>query len=84
VPGLDPFTFGSADQAWINIHWSYEVVLALLYRAGGVGALVLLGATFGCGAFLAVLSARRRDWPARRVPAWRLAVHTPRVSAPDR
>jgi tetratricopeptide (TPR) repeat protein len=64
VPGLDPFTFGSADKPWIDIHWAYEVVLALTYRAGGTGALVLLGAAAGCGAFLAALSARRRDWPA--------------------
>jgi tetratricopeptide (TPR) repeat protein len=63
VPGLDPFTFGSADRPWIDIHWSYEVALALVYRAGGVGGLVLLGAAFGCGAFLAVLSARHRAWP---------------------
>jgi tetratricopeptide (TPR) repeat protein len=63
VPGLDPFTFGSADRLWIDIHWSYEVVLALVYRAGGVGALVLLGATFGTGAFLACLTAWRRGWP---------------------
>src|SRR5215469_1771394 len=63
VPHLDPFTFGSADREWIDIHWSYEVLLALAYRAGGVGALVLLGATAGALALLAVLTARRRQWP---------------------
>jgi tetratricopeptide (TPR) repeat protein len=63
VPGLDPFTFGSADKVWVDIHWSYEVVLALAYRAGGVGALVLMGAIFGCGAFVAGLLVRRREWP---------------------
>jgi tetratricopeptide (TPR) repeat protein len=63
VPGLDPFTFGSADKPWIDIHWSYEVILALTYQAGGIGALVLLGATAGGLAFLACLTARRREWP---------------------
>jgi len=63
VPGLDPFTFGSSDKLWVDIHWSYEVILALAYRAGGVGALVLLGATVGAAAFLAVVTARRGDWP---------------------
>lgn len=63
VPRLDPFTFGSADKLWVDIHWSYEVILALAYRAGGVGALIGLGAAAGAGAFLAVLTARRREWP---------------------
>jgi len=64
VPDLDPFTFGSADKQWIDIHWSYEVILALAHRLGGVGALVLLGATVGTGAFLAGLTARQKEWPA--------------------
>jgi tetratricopeptide (TPR) repeat protein len=64
VPRLDPFTYGSADKLWVDVHWSYEVVLALAYRAGGVGALVLLGATVGAAAYLTVLTARRRAWPA--------------------
>jgi tetratricopeptide (TPR) repeat protein len=63
VPGLDPFTFGSADKPWIDIHWSYEVILALTYGAGGVGALVLLAAVLGAGAVLVCLTARRREWP---------------------
>jgi tetratricopeptide (TPR) repeat protein len=63
VPRLDPFTFGSAAKLWVDIHWSYEVVLALVYAAGGVGALVLLGALAGGGAFLGGLGTRRREWP---------------------
>ena len=63
-PDLDPFTFGSADKRWIDIHWLYEVVLALTYRAGGVGALVALAAAVGGLAFLVVLCARRQQWPA--------------------
>jgi tetratricopeptide (TPR) repeat protein len=63
-PRLDPFTFGSADRMWVDVHWSYEVILALAYRAGGAGALVLLGAAVGAAAFVACLTARRRDWPA--------------------
>jgi len=71
VPDLDPFTFGSADKKWVDIHWSYEVVLALVYRAGGAGALVVLGAAVGAAAFLACLTARRRQWPvAAAVLCW--------------
>jgi tetratricopeptide (TPR) repeat protein len=70
-PRLDPFTFGSADKLWVDIHWSYEVILALAYRAGGAGALVLLGAGVGAAAFVVCLTARRREWPvAAVVLAW--------------
>jgi hypothetical protein len=64
VPGLDPFTFGSADRLWVDIHWGFEVLLALAYRSGGVAALVLIAATAGCGAVAAAVTARRRNWPA--------------------
>jgi tetratricopeptide (TPR) repeat protein len=71
VPDLDPFTFGSADKPWVDIHWSYEVILVLAYRAGGAAALVFLGAAVGAAAFLTVLTARRRDWPvAASVLCW--------------
>jgi tetratricopeptide (TPR) repeat protein len=71
APDRDPFTFGSADKKWIDIHWGYEVVLALVHRVGGIGALVVLGATVGAAAFLACLTARRRDWPiAATVLCW--------------
>jgi len=63
VPHLDPFTFGSADKVWIDIHWSYQVVLALTYQAGGMGAVVLLGATLGAVAVMLSLTVRRGNWP---------------------
>jgi tetratricopeptide (TPR) repeat protein len=67
VPSLDPFTFASADRPWVDVHWSYEVILALAYAAGGTGALVLLAAAVGAAALLVCLSARRRAWPAAAV-----------------
>jgi tetratricopeptide (TPR) repeat protein len=63
VPSADPFTFGSEDKIWVDIHWSYEVILALAYRAGGAAALVVLGAAFGGCAFLACACSRQREWP---------------------
>ena len=29
VPTRDPFTFASADRLWVDLHWSFQVVLAL-------------------------------------------------------
>ncbi len=71
VPRLDPFTFGSADRLWIDVHWSYEVILVLAYRVGGVAAIILLGAVVGACAFATALTARCRDWPiALTVLCW--------------
>jgi tetratricopeptide (TPR) repeat protein len=64
VPGLDPFTFGSADRLWVDVHWSFEVLLAGAYRLGGVAGLVLTAATGGALAVLAAVTARRSGWPA--------------------
>jgi tetratricopeptide (TPR) repeat protein len=64
VPGPDPFTFGSADRKWVDVHWSFEVLVALAYAGGGVAALVLLAAAAGALAVLAAATARRRAWPA--------------------
>jgi tetratricopeptide (TPR) repeat protein len=70
-PQLDPFTFGSEDRVWVDIHWAYEVVLALAYRAGGARALILLAAAVGAVAFLVCLMARRRGWPVSvAILAW--------------
>src|SRR2546421_11525267 len=60
VPDLDPFTFGSADKVWIDVHWSYEVVLALAHRCGGGGAPVPLGAAPGAAAVPGAAAAPRR------------------------
>jgi hypothetical protein len=75
VPDLDPFTFGSEDRHWIDIHWVFEVVLASLYRLGGVPALILMAAGLGASALLVCLLARERAWPVPAlVLAWMPAV----------
>jgi tetratricopeptide (TPR) repeat protein len=63
VPHLDPFTFGSQDRVWVDIHWFFEVLMAMGYRLGGVPALILVAAGTGATALLVALCARRRDWP---------------------
>jgi hypothetical protein len=64
VPGLDPFTFGSADRLWVDVHWSFEVLLVGAYLLGGVAGLVLTAATVGALAVLAAVAARRPGWSA--------------------
>ena len=64
VPTLDPFTFASADRLWVDLHWSFQVVLALVYRAGGVAGMILLAAALFGLTLLVIQTARGRDWPA--------------------
>jgi tetratricopeptide (TPR) repeat protein len=70
APGLDPFTFGSEDRRWIDLHWLFEVALALAFRAGGVAGMILLAASAASLAVLVALLARR---PGTALPAALLA-----------
>jgi hypothetical protein len=71
IPRIDLFTYTNMDRLWINLYWFFQVVLSLLYRAGGVTTLVLFKAVCGVGVVALSLAARRNDtraWPA--VLAW--------------
>lgn len=66
VPRIDLFAYANADRPWIDVHWLYQVGAALLYKLGGVSALVLLKAAAGAGIVgLSMLSRRpdHRAWP---------------------
>ena len=66
VPRVDLFTYTNATRPWIDVYWLYQVGLALLYRAGGASALVLLKATAGAGIVGLSMLGRRpghRAWP---------------------
>src|ERR1700727_2354797 len=62
VPQLDIYTFSSSDRAWINLHWGFQVVLALAYALGGTPGMIVLAAAASCAAFLISFLARERDW----------------------
>jgi len=63
VPRLDPFTFASADRAWVDLHWGFQVAVALAHRLAGVPGLVILAAMVCASAFLVAFAARDRGWP---------------------
>ena len=41
-PVVDAFTHTSAGRPWVDLHWMFQVILALANRAGGWVALDLL------------------------------------------
>ena len=64
VPILDPFTFGSAGRAWVDLHWGFQVILALAFGAGGVAGTILMTATLCAATLMVVLTLRDRRWPS--------------------
>jgi hypothetical protein len=67
VPHVDVLTYTNAGRPWIDVYWFFQIIVALLYRAGGVPALVLLKALVGTATVALALAARRpgsRMWPA--------------------
>jgi hypothetical protein len=76
VPKLDPFTFASADRLWVDLHWLFQVVLALVYRVVGVPGIILLKAAISGLTLLVIRAARGRNWPTWiSVVAWLPAVY---------
>jgi hypothetical protein len=59
VPRVDIYTYTNAGRPWIDIYWLFQVVIGLIYRAGGVSALVLLKAAAGVVIVALALAARR-------------------------
>lgn len=41
VPGFDLYTFTDLDKRWVDLHWGFQVVSAMIYRIGGANLLVL-------------------------------------------
>jgi hypothetical protein len=65
VPTLDPFTFASAGRLWVDLHWLFQIVLALVFRVGGVAGIILVTAALSGLTLLVIRTARGRGWPKR-------------------
>jgi len=58
TPDLDPFSFGSADQRWIDLHWLFQITMAAVHRAGGIAGVLLVTASVAAAAFVTAVAAR--------------------------
>jgi hypothetical protein len=63
VPSLDPFTFGSADRSWIDLHWLFQLILAGAFWAGGVRGVIVMAALISATVLLLCATTRRSGWP---------------------
>ncbi|HYS05052.1 MAG TPA: tetratricopeptide repeat protein [Candidatus Dormibacteraeota bacterium] len=76
VPRVDTFTYASAGHPWTDLHWLFQVLLALVHRSAGWPGLEGLKIALIAGAFsLAMVTALRRDVsPAVAAPLLFLAI----------
>lgn len=71
VPALDPFSYGSADREWIDLHWLFQIVLAAAYRLAGLPGTVLMAGACAASSVLAAFAATARNRPlAACVAGW--------------
>lgn len=75
VPRTDWFTYTNADRPWIDLHWGFQVVTALLYRVGGVNGVLLFKAGVAAAAVAVAWWGSGRGLPAwLRASVWVVAV----------
>jgi tetratricopeptide (TPR) repeat protein len=65
VPFVDPFTFGSQGEPWIDLHWLFQIGAFCVHRAAGVAGLVFVTGVLSAAATIVGLCVR----PAK-TPAW--------------
>ena len=63
VPAADPFTFGSANRPWIDLHWVFQLMLAGAHALGGVAGMILLASSIYASMILVGLTTRDCRWP---------------------
>ena len=55
VPRLDPFSFTSSQNEWIDLHWLFQLLVYAGYRLAGPEGLILLQTLFFSATLLLVL-----------------------------
>jgi hypothetical protein len=66
IPRLDPFSFTSSPNEWIDLHWLFQLLIYGAYRLAGPEGLILLQTLFFSATLLLVL---RYGYQARFGPA---------------
>jgi hypothetical protein len=50
IPYVDLYTFRDSDKPWIDLHWGFQVLITVLYHAGGIPLVTLTKAAVITGA----------------------------------
>jgi hypothetical protein len=63
VPETDWYSFTSSERPWIDVHWGFQLMVASVYRWGGIPGLVLMKAVLAALTMSVALLSYRRAWP---------------------
>ncbi len=63
VPEVDVYTFMAEGRPWIDLHWTFQVLLSLGHETFGIRGLILAKCAVTASALLLLITARRREWP---------------------
>jgi len=64
IPRVDSFSFPSAGQPYIDLHWLFQAILYGVHQAGGVTLAIWFKTTLVLGTFALLYRIARRDAPA--------------------
>jgi hypothetical protein len=74
-PQVDLYTFTDSDKPWIDLHWGFQVLIAVLHRLGGVNLVILTKAGVITAAIAIAWRASGRSLPSwLKAPLWTLPV----------
>ncbi|HTI50400.1 MAG TPA: hypothetical protein VL475_05595 [Planctomycetaceae bacterium] len=74
-PQVDLYTFTDSDKAWIDLHWGFQVLIAVLHRLGGVNLVIFIKAGVITAAVAIAWLASGRSLPGwLKAPLWTLPV----------
>ena len=73
MPRTNLLSFTYPDARDVNLAWLFQIVLALVHRAGGIPGTVLLKTAFVLATFAVLfrVALRRGAHPAAAAPRWR-------------
>lgn len=75
LPLIDWYTFTDFDKPWIDLHWSFQLLITLLHKLGGVNLVILGKATVITAAVALAWQATGRDLPAAiKAALWLLPI----------
>lgn len=71
VPTTDWYGFASEGNAWIDVHWGFQLVMSAIHSRFGVPGMIFAKAVVGALAFTLCVLAYDRRWPvAVQVGVW--------------
>lgn len=75
LPYVDWYTFTDMERPWIDLHWGFQLLIALLYHLGGVNLVILVKAAIITAAVGVAWLAGGRDLPVwEKAALWILPV----------